>query len=270
MKRATKSVLSVFFALAMLLCMTPVSAFATTTPTAAATGAAGGATTYSGEYHAYLGFQTNTKLWIFRNAWGDSKEKYGHDSDAFKHGLCSVKEGKITEYAGTFTDAVVDGDGTYTVKLDKPELKDETSMSQLFVSSDIPMSDSIKVSNVIVKMNDSTLYTFADGILNPESKEYAQIMCQNIWNKDVTDLFTYTLPFDTCSITFTIKGMGYESKTANATPTVAAVATTAPAGDADSDSTSGGVNKGVVIGIVAAVVVVVIIVIVAVSKKKKK
>lgn len=269
MKRITKSILSVLFALAMLVSLTPVNAFATETPTAAAENA-GGAVTYSGTYNAYMGIQTNTKLWIFRNAY-DAKE-YGLGTSEFTHGLCAVAGDKVTEYDGTFTDAVIDGDGTYTVSLKNPDFSTETTLSQLMVSTDLPISDGLKITNVIVKMNDSTLYTFPEAVLNPDEKDTIQILCQNIWNDDVKDLFPYTLPFTSCDITFTVSGMGYQSE--KAVPTVAAVPTTAPAADtsadaASSDSSGSGLSTGAVIGIVAAVIVVIAIVIVALTRKKK-
>jgi hypothetical protein len=156
------------------------------------------------DFHAYLGIQTNTKLWIFRNAYDDSS--YGFGTDAFS-GLHSVSGTKLTSYAGTFTDASLTKDGTYTVTLDKPDFQSETTMSQLYVSTDIPMYDSIKVTNVIVTIDGKAIYTFKKGILNPESYTYVQIMCLNIWNDDVKALFSSALPFTKCEITFTISGL---------------------------------------------------------------
>jgi hypothetical protein len=284
MKRTRKAILSILFALAMLIGMMPASAFATTTdatptvaPTAAAadatvapTEAAGGPVTYSGSYSAYMGFQTDTTLWIFRNAYDDAS--YGFGTPQFTHGLCSVSGTETTEYDGTFTDATVDGDGTYTVTLENPDLQDETHISLLFVSTNIPLSDSIKVTNVKVKFDGSTKYTFDEAILDPESEEYVKILCQNNWNNDVKELFGYPMPFSKCEVQFTIEGLGYEGTQPTVAPTAAAAATPTTAADTTNDSSSdsdSGNIVPIVIAVIAVVVVIVVVVVVVATKKKK-
>jgi hypothetical protein len=296
MKKRMKAILSVLFMAAMLVNIIPVYAGATeatTAPTAAAEdaavteapaedAAAGGAVTYSGSYNAYMGIQTDTQLWIFRNACDDAT--YGVGTEEFK-GLSAVASGTSTRYDGTFTDAVVDGDGTYTVTLEGPDFQSETHLSLFFISTDIPLSDQIKVTDVQCKFDGSTKYTFDEAYLDPESKEYVKILCLNNWNNDVKDLFFYPMPFNKAEITFTISGMGYESAAAAAaepTPTVApadtstdtpADDTTAPADTTQTDTATeeedGGLSTPVIIGIVAAAVVVIAIVVVVLTRKKK-
>jgi hypothetical protein len=239
------------------------------------------AVTYEGAYNAFMGIQTNTQLWIFRNAYDDPT--YGFGTEEFK-GLSAVASGVSTSYEGTFIDAVVDGDGTYTVTLENPDFQSEERLSLLYVSTDIPLSDSIKVTNVICKFDGSTKYTFDEGYLDPESKEFVKILCLNDWNKDVKDLFFYPFPPKKVEITFTIEGFGYQG-TVPATPTVAPVAdepkteaaatdtktetATATTGTDVDNSDEGGSNTGLIIGIVAAVVVVAGAFIAFVLKKKK-
>jgi hypothetical protein len=306
MKKRIKSILSALFVALMVINTLPVyaaatEATATEAPAAEATDAATtdaavatdtattdavateetAAVTYEGAYNAYMGIQTNTLLWIFRNAYDDTT--YGFGTEEFK-GLSAVASGVTTSYAGTFTDAVVDGDGTYTVTLENPDFQSEERLSLLYISTDIPLSDSIKVTNVICKFDGSTKYTFDEGYLDPESKEYVKILCLNDWNKDVKDLFFYPFPPKKVEITFTIEGFGYEG-TVPATPTVAPVAEepattdTAATDTTDSASTTeaeadnadeGGSNTGLIIGIVAAVVIAAVAVIALVLKKKKK
>ncbi len=287
MKKSIKTLLSVLFAGALLFNAVPVGATETTVaPTEAATvtddaatttddAATTGAVTYSGEYGAYMGIQTNTTLWIFRNAYDDAT--YGFGTPEFSQ-LSSVNAGASTAYPGTFTDAVVDGDGTYTVTLENPDFQSEERLSLLFVSTNIPLSDSIKVTDVKVKFDGSTKYTFDEAVLDKESKEFVKILCQNDWNNDVKDLFAYPWPFAKAEITFTISGMGYESQQ-QAEPTIAP--TTAPtstddttvtdtpddASSTDKDDDSS--NTGLIIGIIAAVAVCAVIIIVLVSRKKK-
>ncbi len=187
MKKNILRYLAAAFMFAMILSFAPTASAATTL-----------------DYHAYMGVQTNTQIWIFRNAYDEPT--YGFGKDAFK-GLSSVSGTKVTSYKGTFTDAAITKDGTYTVTLDKPDFSTETSMSQLYVSTDIPNYESIKVKDVSVKIDGKTIYTFDKAILNPESFTYVQIMCLNIWNKEVASLFTPKLPFTKCEITFTISGL---------------------------------------------------------------
>lgn len=264
MKKRTKSIISMLFALAMLISSVPVSAFASASPTAAA----GGDAKYSGEYHAYMGIQTDTKLWIFRNAVDD--KTYGKGTEEFDNGLSSVSNKKYKHYDGDFTDATITGDGTYTISLDKPDFKSETHLSLLFISTDIPFSKAIKVTNVTVKMDGVDKKTFDTGLLDPESKKNVKVLLLDNWNEDVKDCFTYTMPFSKCEITFTISGLGYKAKQPTVAPTKAPTKAAAAASTSTSTSDKGGSNKGVIIGVIAAVVVVVIVVVAVLASKKKK
>ncbi len=187
MKKIILRFLAAAFMFAMILNIAPTASAATTL-----------------DYHAYMGVQTDTEIWIFRNAYDDPTYNFG--TDAFK-GLSSVKGNTVTSYKGTFTDAAITKDGTYTVALDNPDFSTETTMSLLFVSTDIPYYESIKVKDVSVKINSKTIYTFDKAMLNPESTTYVQIMCLNKWNPAVASLFTPKLPFTKCEITFTISGL---------------------------------------------------------------
>lgn len=155
-------------------------------------------------YHAYLGVQTNTSLWVFRNPYDDAN--YGYGSPAFD-GLHYLDGKNLVDMAGTFTDVALTKDGTYTVSLTNPDFATETNLSQLLVSTDVPYVEDIKVTDVIVKFDGKIVYTFDKGLLNPESYNYAQIMCINIWNKDVTDLFPTEVFKSSCEVTFTITGL---------------------------------------------------------------
>lgn len=295
MKKRIKSLLTVLSLAALLLNLIPVYAGATATvaPTAAATvapttAAATVAPTatvapfagYSGEYHAFMGIQTNTKLWIFRNKYDDPN--YGYGTDQFK-GLSSVSTDPTAKptYDGTFTDATIDGDGTYTVTLDNPDFADEQRLSLLYVSTDIPLSDSIQITDVKCKFNGSTKQTVATATQDKDSKVYVCFGLLNDWNVDLKDAFAYPWPPTKIEITFTISGLGYPSAAqaaaAAATPTVAptvaaptAAATDSTPASTDSSDSSTGLSTPVIIGIVAAAVVVLGVIVALVAKKKKK
>ena len=163
---------------------------------------------YVGEYNAYLGCQTNTELWIFRNAWSD--ETYGGrtNPDVFAGLYDTTNE---TSHPGTFTDAVVSGDGTYTVKLNGADFGNEDYMSQLFVSFDMPYSSDITFTDVTVSVNGKNVYTVAEGYI-PDSKEgdYLTLSLQNDWDDNAKNLFSIMFPVTDIEVTFTINGMGYE------------------------------------------------------------
>jgi hypothetical protein len=298
MKKRMRFFLSVLCLALLLISIVPAvagatEASATPAPTAAADAAAtdaaaGGAVTYSGEYHAYMGIQTDTNLWIFRNAYDDAT--YGNGTENFK-GLSSVKGTDSTFYDGTFTDAVIDGDGTYSVKLENPDFQMETHLSLLFVSTDIPLSDQVKITDVNAKFDGSTKYTFPEAAVNPESKTYFNFGLLNNWNADLKDLFFYPMPPKTVEITFTITGLGYESASqaaaAAATPTAAPTADTAStdtaaatdnAASSDAaetaapaaDDADGGLSPVVIGGIAAGAVVIILAVVLVLAKKKKK
>jgi len=223
MKRTTKSILSILLALAMLLSFVPTSAFAATTT-----------------YHAYMGIQTNNTLWIFRNKVDDAT--YGLGTDAFK-GLSSVESNEVVAHDGTFTDVDITADGTYTVTLENPDFAGETTLSQLFVSTDIPTDSGATFTDVSVKFDGTTQYTWADALMNPEEKTYNMILLQNIWNKDATDLFFYPMPFSKCEITFTVSGLPAASDDA------AATSTDSSSTDTTAAASTGVVGLGVVYGL---------------------
>ncbi len=222
---------------------------------------------YSGEYHAYMGVQTNTSAWIFRNSIDDAT--YGIESDEWKSGLCSVTGDTTVKYAGTFTDAVITGDGKYSVKLTAPDFADETHLSLLYISTDMPISSNLKVTDVNVIINGKNLYTFKEGYLSPDSKTLVNIQTQNEWNSDIKNLFDPVFPINEIELTFTLSGMGYakaEEQPAPTTapePTKAPEPTTAPAETQQSETTqteapetveAKSSNTGLIVGIIIAIV----------------
>ena len=225
---------------------------------------------YSGNYNAFLGVQTNTELWIFRNAWAD--ENYGANAtpEIFAGLYDTTTE---TMHDGTFTDAVITGDGTYTVSLNGADFGSENYMSQLFVSFDIPYSSSIAFSDVEVKVNGKSVYTTAEGYIPEDSKagDYLTLSLQNIWDSNVTDLFPIMFPVTDIEVTFTISGLGYTGEAVE--PAVEAPTETsveAPATEASVEAPaeeSAGVPAWIWV-IIAVVVIGAVAAIVVASKKK--
>ena len=165
-----------------------------------------------GTYHAYLGIQSAS--FTFRNAWNEGQYGKGIAADDgsfyFDH-LTGWDGPTATNNGGTFTDAEITGDGTYSVSLtgDFDFGSDET-LNLLFVSTDIPLDAGITISDVKVKIDGSTKYTFDEAYLNPDDPEYVSPMMINIWNDDLgkaDGLFGYTMPTSSVEVEFTVSGM---------------------------------------------------------------
>lgn len=257
---------------------------------------------YEGEYFAGIGVQTNTSLWIFRNAWDDATYGYEVDPDFYNEGLHSVTGDEVVNYNGTFTDAVVDGDGTYTIKLNGADFATEDYFSMLFITTNIPVSDRVHFNDITCKINGKEVGNFAtdEGLVKTDSTTYFMVMLQNSYTASQKDIIAMNFPISDIEITFTVEGLGYEGTgtvetAADPEPVVteapeviaapevteapevketsevksAPEVTEAPAAPAEpAESTS---NTGLIIGIIAGVVVAAgAVVAILLLKKKKK
>lgn len=248
----------------------------------------------NGTYHAALGVQTSTQLWIQRMAYFEEKQNkmYGTDMND-KLFYTDSDTQKDEAVPGTFTDVEIAGNGTYTVSLTGADFKGETAISQLHIATDIPVSDTIKFSNVEVTVNGRTIVKFDEAVMEEEKPYIAagmDILILNHWRSELrTDLEGKGLPEDASSgwnllmgsgddnisVTFTVSGFAYDKKTEETEPEPTEAATSgntetkAPGSD-NKDDNKGGIPTGAIIGIVAGVVLVVIIVIAVVVSKKKK
>lgn len=196
-------------------------------------------------YHAYLGVQTNPS-WIFRNAWNDGT--YG--KDGYENFNSLSQDGAPADIAGTFTDAEITGDGTYTVSLKGADLSGEERFSLLFVSTDIPLDSGITISDVSVIIDGQEKYTFDEAYLNPDEKSYMSPTAINIWNDDLgkeDGLFGYTMPGDSVEMTFTVSGMS------SAAADTSSADASAPAADttATTSPTTGNIPAAVMLSVLA-------------------
>lgn len=242
-----------------------------------------------GTYNAYLGFQTPT--YSFRNAFDDAT--YGRDSEHFDKICGWDPDNNLIYRDGTMTDVEIKGNGTYTVSAEGLDLSgdfdSQETFNLLFLSTDIPNSGEIVISDIVVKVNGSEVDD-VNPIVSPDSPEYLNMLIVNQWNKDIEPIGYYAVPPTKLAITFTVSGMNYD-KPADPTPeptaTSAPEPTTAPeptkeetknetpaptvtdAPVSGSSTDDGGSNTGLIVGIVIAVVVVAAGVVAVVMKKKK-
>ncbi|MGN0507418.1 MAG: hypothetical protein ACI4FZ_12720 [Lachnospiraceae bacterium] len=245
-----------------------------------------------GVYHAYLLLQTEN--WSFRNKYSDGT--YGKESnpEAFAQ-ISTVQDGTLAVKQGTIADAEIKGNGTYTVSLTDFNFEDESTLFNILgISTDIPDDEEIVFSNVKVKLDGKTVYTFDEGFRDPDDAKLGliTILAVNKWNNSLTaDYgFSYNFPTKTIELEFTVSGFNYDlaaegtdtpeptqapeptdeaeptqapepTKEAEPTkapePTKAEEPTKAPAADVTTDTVEGGSNVVIIVIVVLVVVAVV-------------
>ena len=223
----------------------------------------------NGTYHAYLGLQTPT--FSFRNAFDDTT--YGRDTEYFNQ-ITGWEGSDAIKRDGTFTDAEIAGNGTYTVSVSGMDLTGDFDSQDyfnlIFLSTDIPNSGEITISDIKLSV-DGRDVTIAP-ILSPDSVNYVNMLIQNIWNEDVATIGYYSVPPKDMSITFTVSGFAYDNESA-AAETVEPSSEAAPSSDAAAPAEAPAETKSGVSPVVIVVIVVVVVAVIAVAvvlgKKKK-
>lgn len=278
------------FLAATLACVTVFSSMAVTTFADETTAAADAETTAaaapefdpSGEYKAYIGIQFDGS-WVFRDTWGTpvSGGAAGYDC---ADGLSTVSAGVGTPKDGTFTDATLKGNGTYTVTLENPDITGATAFNLIQLATNIPAggADTIKITDMTIKVDSMMEYTYDEAIWSEDEikQGYLCALGQNKYNTvecvDCNAVFaTFPATVGTVSITFTVSGFDYDNtdaaaETTAAETTAADAATTEAAAAEDSDDDDSSNTTTIVIVAVVAVVVVAVVAGVIVAGKKKK
>ncbi len=207
-----------------------------------------------GTYHAYLGIQSAS--FTFRNAWDEGQYGKGIAADDgsfyFDH-LTGWDGPTALNKGGTFNDVEITGDGTYSVSLTGDfDFGDDETLNLLFISTDIPLDAGVTISDVKVKIDGSTKYTFDEAYLSPDAAEYLTPMAINIWNDDLgkaDGLFGYTMPTSSVEMEFTVSGM---SAAAPAETEAAAEETTAAPETTNSGSPeTGNASAAAVVAVMA-------------------
>ncbi len=163
------------------------------------------------DYNAYFGFQSEN--YIFRNAWDDAS--YGKDIEGglyFGQMTGWDADNNAVNYGGTYTDAAITANGTYTVSLTCGDMAygPDTFFRMLYVSTDIP---SAAVEQGVVTLSDITV-KFGEGKTQSASYvntsgDYAKIsLIDEYDSKAPTDL-AYTMPAagENITISFTVSGL---------------------------------------------------------------
>lgn len=179
-------------------------------------------------YHAALGIQTATQIWIQR--WGYYHASFNefYDTTNFDKLYDSQKQ----FYNGNFEDVEIKGNGTYTVSLKNAEFMGETTVSQLHVATDIPVAESEKMtfSDVKLEINGNEILKFDTAVMENE-ENYMQggavILLLNHWREElIATLKTMGRGEDSSngwellqgsgmenvSVTFTVSGLPYDNE----------------------------------------------------------
>lgn len=239
----------------------------------------------NGTYHAALGLQTCTQVWINRFAYYDKEaNKYYGTADADKM-FAGDPSGNGADYACEFQDAEIKGNGTYTVKVTGADFAGETDISQLHVATDIPLNDTIKFTDVSFSIDGKKIASFDQGYMEDEEPYLGggmDLLLINHWrdglvkelaSKGVTESAEngYTLLQGTTgeeiSVTFTVSGFSYDNPEAVATEEPTATPQAAKDVSSEDQESKGAAVVPIVVGV--AVVAVVCGGIVIVRRKKK-
>lgn len=226
----------------------------------------------NGTYNAYLGLQTPT--YSFRNAFDDAT--YGRDTDYFWQ-ITGWDGADAIVREGTFTDAVIAGNGTYTVSVSGMDLSGDFDSQDyfnlIFLSTDIPNTGEITISDMVLNVDGRDVSI--NPVLSPDSVNYVNMLIQNIWNEDVATIGYYSVPPTEMSITFTVSGFAYDNPDAVAVESAAEETTAAESTEAAAEETTeveeesgSSVNVGLIVVIVIVVIAVIVAVVLATKKKK--
>ncbi|MBR6345095.1 MAG: hypothetical protein IKR70_05105 [Lachnospiraceae bacterium] len=222
-----------------------------------AAASAAGEVDLDGEYNAYIGIQSPT--FSFRNAWYDS---YGMGTPEFSQITGWDENNEETVRDGVIQDAVIKGNGTYTVSITDLDLTGDFDSQDyfnlIFVDTDIPNTGDITISDMVLTINGAQVDI--NPIISPDSVDYLTMLIQNIWNEDVATIGYYNVATQpmTIEITFTVSGFNYDNDNPgllqeDETDAAAPEAEEATAEDAGESSGNTGL---VVAGVIAGVAVV--------------
>ncbi len=233
----------------------------------------------NGTYHARMGIQTSTLLWIMQMNYykGKSNETLGTELE--NKLFCADQEDseKLVSKEGTFNEVEISGNGVYTVTLENANFEGETDISQLHVATDIPLNDQIKFSNVKVMVNDMEFVTFDEAVMEDEAP-YLEggmvVLAMNHWRGSVVSYLKehgcsesgengWRLLSgqggENISITFTVSGFAKDNPDAVEVTPTPNLASSEGNADASSESSEKAVGSSATVLIVVGVAIVAVI-----------
>lgn len=245
-----------------------------------------------GEYHAYFGLQ-QSESWIFRDEWYQEENGLGGTSWKKTNGLAydsgvlcqSGNDGNVAVEGTKVTDAVIKGNGVYTVGVEglngvltQAESEKKALMRMIYVTTDIPWSakdNPVTISDVKLTLDGMDQVLPAEVFYPMEYIDECKLLRFDPYNLYQKENGPYPecpgimTPNDSIQITFKISGFTNDNPEA-----VEATPTPAPEKKSDSSSSSksesgGGMGTGAIVAIVVVVVIVIAAIIVVATKKKR-
>lgn len=178
----------------------------------------------NGIYHATLGFETES---TYRSVY-----RYGHFDDKNRSKpewkqIVSGTKGSYNyrTYPGTFKNAIIKGNGTYSVQLRNANYRYASTFKLLQVCTDIPNTGDIKFSDLQVTVNGQKKLSFKKVSL-ASSQDYTVLYAINDKKKDLADLGNRkrivppSYQNNSVVIKFKVSGFNYNKGEAVPTPTV--------------------------------------------------
>lgn len=229
----------------------------------------------NGKYHATLGIQTCTNLWLTHMGYYEKSQNSYYNTENADNLMYKDKEtNKDTAATGTLTNTEIAGNGTYTVRLEGLDSMNETDISQLHIATDIPLNDKVKFTDVKASINGKEILSFDEGV--PENEEpYLQggmvILLLNHWRAElVKEVAAKGLPEsvesgwkllqgtgnESVEITFTVSGFDHDNPDAVAADETPDSDNQASSAEADNSSGNSAVP---VLPIAAAVIILIVI-----------
>lgn len=162
------------------------------------------------DYNAYLGVQTGS--YIFRNEWNDAN--YGRDSETnpgfFNRLTGWDADSNAVDYGGTFVDAAITDNGTYTVSLTTGDMGfgSDDKYNLLFVSTDFPSAlvkeGHVTISDASIKIGSGKTIEYTEVDFEGD---YARLLFVNAYGSTEDIGCTVPGPNTPITVTFTVDGL---------------------------------------------------------------
>ena len=228
------------------------------------------------EYHAYMTI-TAQESWVYRSRFFQKDQ--GVDYKYFDQLVTSLDRAEAEPVGGKFEDAVIAGNGHYTLKLTDingklSEGSDNAELAILGFTTDVPYDQGIKFDNVNVKIDGVDKGTLSgDSVYYDKDDKEEPGLCTveivNSWQNECGNPLSLMLAQDSIEISFDVTGFNYDNENAQAEDTANTDTASQDKSNSTSDTESTEKSSNtvpVVVGVVAVVVIAGVIV--AVRRKK--
>lgn len=168
------------------------------------------------EYHAYM-LLTVQESWVFRGRFFEKGQ--GTDYKHFDKLVTSLNVSEPKPLGGKFEDAVISGNGHYTVKLTGingmlSEGSNSAALAILGFTTDIPYDQGIAINNVKVMMDgmDKGMQSGEDVYYDKDDKEdpgLITVELVNVWHEECQNPLNLALAQDSIEISFDVTGFSY-------------------------------------------------------------